>query len=328
MLNGERHFSAPCSFVSCDWGTSTLRLRWVNAAGITLGEVRRPSGCKAVFEEAQASQAPASSLFESHLRNALHHLGRIEPGPRRVPLVVSGMASSTIGWRELPYLEGRLALDAGNLRYAEIAWEGPEWLGPTCLISGVAIHPEMMRGEETEAIGLLAEQPGFRGRLLLPGTHSKHLSIETGCVNAIRTFMTGELFEVLAGHSILKAAVAPSEHPGPAFEDGVRHVAEHGLATSLFRVRTRLVLDRSEHSANADFLSGLLIGDELVSLRARSFGELMVAGAPKLRALYLRAIDALKTGFEQVIVPSEEKLEGAVPRAHALFLARRFAGGA
>jgi 2-dehydro-3-deoxygalactonokinase len=321
MLNDQPQFPASSAFVSCDWGTSALRLRWVDSAGAILGEVRRPHGCKAIFEEAQARAVPASVLYEQHLRGALTELARFRGSATQIPLVVSGMASSTIGWRELPYLEGPLALDGRNLRFEEISWDGPAWLGGTFLISGVAIRPEMMRGEETEAIGLLAGQPGFEGTLLLPGTHSKHLGVRDESVGSIATFMTGELFEVLALHSILKATVARIEVAGADFEGGVRHAAEHGLAASLFRVRTRAVLDGIEPSANAAFLSGLLIGDELAALLARKPGSIIVAGAPQLRELYLRALAVLS--FERVLALSEEHLALAVPRAHALFLAGR-----
>ena len=46
-----------------------------------------------------------------------------------------------------------------------------------------------------------------RSLLILPGTQSKHIQIENQSVIDFRTFMTGELFEVLGRHSILRASV-------------------------------------------------------------------------------------------------------------------------
>lgn len=312
-------------FLSCDWGTSSLRIRWIRPDGTIRWESAGAKGCKALFDAAKEAGQPAAELYEQTLRGELEALRDMAP-KEKADLVISGMASSTIGWRELPYLVGPLKLDGSNLRFGEIEWRGPAWLGRTFLISGVAIHPEMMRGEETEAIGLLANRRAFEGTLILPGTHSKHLTVREGEITAIATHMTGELFEVLSRHSILKASVSP-ETPAEddrAFEDGVRHAAEHGLARSLFRVRTRAVLDGAAAAANTEFLSGLLIGAELAGMaEAKTAGEILLAGAGRLGQRYVRALRALGRPELRWSAPSVEELAQAVPRAHALFLANR-----
>jgi len=121
------------------------------------------------------------------------------------------MASSSVGWRELPYAKTPFPLDGSGVRSDELTWSKPEWLGPVHLISGVATACDMMRGEETEIIGLMSEaslaSQRNRSLLILPGTHSKHVWIEDQSVVEFRTFMTGELFEVLGQQSLLKASV-------------------------------------------------------------------------------------------------------------------------
>jgi len=101
----------------------------------------------------------------------------------------------------LPYAAAPLALDGKGLIADELNWNKPAWVGPTYLISGAATRHEMMRGEETEAIGLMADAGlsslGQRSLLILPGTHSKHIWIEDQRIVNFRTFMTGELFDVL-----------------------------------------------------------------------------------------------------------------------------------
>ena len=67
------------------------------------------------------------------------------------------------------------------------------------LISGIKSDLGMMRGEEVQAIGLEEQlRPHGDGVLLLPGTHSKHLTYRKEAFTALQTFMTGELFEVLS----------------------------------------------------------------------------------------------------------------------------------
>src|SRR5204862_880771 len=84
--------------------------------------------------------------------------------------------------------------------------------------------------------------------LVLPGTHSKHLFIANGQIEGLCTYMTGELFDVLTRHSILKATVdwstrfAAKSDDSKAFDAGVRYGAQEGLGASLFQARTRSVL--------------------------------------------------------------------------------------
>lgn len=308
----------PTAFFSCDWGTTSFRLRWIEPGFTVAREVVSDTGCKLLHDQALASGEDRAKRFERHIMDVLAEWQRFVSRP--LPLVISGMASSTIGWREVPYLEGPLNLDATNLRFHEIEWPQPECVSRTFLIGGVAIHPEMMRGEEVEAIGLLAGLPPRNAVLLLPGTHSKHLNVHGQRVTAIRTCMTGELFDLLSRHSILRNSVFLGDAPRDraAFDEGVRWVAQHGLLQSLFRVRTRAVLDRLPASANSCFLSGLLIGAELCGLP--STVHLLLAGAGKFAELYAQAFEALNIPSERWTALPPERVQAAVPRGQALFL--------
>src|SRR4029079_4771062 len=83
------------------------------------------------------------------------------------------------------------------------------------LISGVCSETEMMRGEETEDLGLLSGGRHARiaedGIAVLPGTHSKHVRLCHRQITGFHTYMTGELFDVLSGQSLLRASVQPTE---------------------------------------------------------------------------------------------------------------------
>ena len=66
--------------------------------------------------------------------------------------------------------------------------------------------PNVMRGEETQVLGVLQNLPIEQGRDLLiglPGSHSKWVEVAGGCIVHFDTFMTGEIFAVLSEHSIL-----------------------------------------------------------------------------------------------------------------------------
>lgn len=209
-----------------------------------------------------------------------------------LPVVISGMASSTIGWRELPYARLPFALDG-----RDVVWERPE--GRMFLISGLRGETDMARGEETQAIGLaaiLGSDLPSRVTVVLPGTHSKHFTVEAGTITGLRTFMTGELFDLLSRQSVLRHSVDPAAPVDTAaFVEGVRELDHAPLTGALFRVRTRQVLERQAAHANASFLSGLLIGAELAALRNREL-PVIVAASGNVRDAYTLAGDALGFG--------------------------------
>ena len=62
--------------------------------------------------------------------------------------------------------------------------------------------PDVIRGEETQIIGAL-KPTEMQLLFVLPGTHSKWVSVEENRITQFATFMTGEIFAVLCEHSIL-----------------------------------------------------------------------------------------------------------------------------
>jgi 2-dehydro-3-deoxygalactonokinase len=59
-----------------------------------------------------------------------------------------------------------------------------------------------MRGEETQLVGAIRRDER-QVLAVLPGTHSKWAIVDNGRLVEFATFMTGELYAVLLGHSIL-----------------------------------------------------------------------------------------------------------------------------
>lgn len=301
-------------FLSCDWGTTSFRLRWIRARAVK-AEYSDHNGCRAIFD--RNSLEGRSAAFEHHLKTAIYQMGVTTPQP--IPLLISGMASSTVGWHELPYALLPLTLDASSFRVEKVRWKSPKSVSGTYLISGASSSSEMLRGEETEALGLLEslEPMPNPATLILPGTHSKHLRIENNAITNIQTFMTGELYEVLARHSVLRASVdttAPTDLV--AFRAGIGQAAADGLAGSLFQTRTRQVLKEESPQSNASFLSGLLIGAELLGLKENQ--NLLIGGADSVRDLYAVAAKQLQLSVAHIFCSDEVKL--AVPRAHQLIL--------
>lgn len=317
----------PAQFLSCDWGTSSFRLRLVSTeARKIIFEVETNEGARPLFEERRPTWA-RPDLFAEVMRKHLVQLAA-KHTLDGVPLLVSGMASSTIGWHELPYAKVPFDLDARGLIVHEMDWDAPDGLGCTFLISGVATDSDVMRGEECQALGLLANPAitHLRRRcvLVLPGTHSKHIFVENASVTGFQTYMTGELFATIGKQTILSASVDLTNAADNAqihwldFQAGVQAARELGLAAALFKVRARDVLLKWQPRANAAFLNGLLIGSETSELIPLADRPIVVAANEPVLGLYGGALD----GHRNVTLISD--VDHSTITGHRLVLSRLY----
>ena len=147
-------------FLSCEWGTSTFRLRLLD------GEINRivalsrgEQGIAATFAAWRAAGGNPedrwshfSGVLEQHLARVARECGYALTG---LPLVISGMASSSMGLRELPYARLPLATDGSDLSIEHIPAR-TDLPHPAVIISGVRGDDDLMRGEETQLIGACA----------------------------------------------------------------------------------------------------------------------------------------------------------------------------
>jgi 2-dehydro-3-deoxygalactonokinase len=139
--------------------------------------------------------------------------------------------------------------------------------------------PEVMRGEETQIIGALREF-GESGVACMPGSHSKWVQVESGRIAHFNTYMTGEAFAALSGHTILGRMMKADAPADPeALRRGLARSGDAGgLLRHLFGVRTLGLFDRLSETSAASYLSGLLLG------------PVVLIGDPKLCGLYADAI--------------------------------------
>jgi 2-dehydro-3-deoxygalactonokinase len=152
--------------------------------------------------------------------------------------------------------------------------------------------PDVMRGEEVQIFGAMRLAGLADGLFVLPGTHSKWATVRGGRVTGFRTFMTGEVYGLLAQHSILArtldAAAALDE---AAFVRGVAQTGRgEGLLHDAFGVRALGLFGRLSPAQSASYLSGLLVGEELKQQKLPEGGEVIVVGAPALVERYALAL--------------------------------------
>jgi 2-dehydro-3-deoxygalactonokinase len=227
-----------------------------------------------------------------------------------IAVVASGMVGSAQGWREAPYVACPADIEMLAQNQVSVA----SGLGPDIVIApGVVLDqtgqlPDVMRGEEIQIAGALSANPQWAtgSCIVLPGTHSKWVVVEHGKIRRFSTYMTGELFAVLCHHSILgrlmpESSLGQGEPDWAAFEMGLseaRRSRAGDLTHQLFATRTLGLTGRLPHGSLADYLSGLLIGSELVSGLANAQNTLgaplIIVGESTLCLRYARALRFLE----------------------------------
>ncbi|MEQ1769067.1 MAG: 2-dehydro-3-deoxygalactonokinase [Devosia sp.] len=285
--------SGKVEWIAVDWGTSNLRAWGMDVAGNASFSAESDKGMGKLARE----QFPAALLDL-----LAPHAGNVAP----IDAVICGMAGARQGWLEAPYLEAParlsdLAARSVNVTAGHISGR---------ILPGVAQktagHEDVMRGEETQLLGLLRLKPGFTGVAILPGTHGKWAEVADGRLIRFATAMTGELFEALSTHTVLRHSFNGTQN-GPAAEDGVdagltAGLAEPQLLTSLlFRTRAAALLSGKGADWCAGYLSGLLVGAEIAGHRDWLKGQSVpLIGSARLNRLYGAALARLGIASEPI----------------------------
>lgn len=274
------------SLLAVDWGTSSLRGALLAPDGQVLEERAFARGILTVAP----GEFPA--VFDSCFGAWMN--------PKTLCLI-SGMAGSQQGWLEAPYCPCPAGFDsiAGQL-----AWVEP---GRIAIVPGLCIEaggvPDVMRGEETQVFGALQLLGLDNARLVLPGTHSKWVTVANRRVTGFSTWMTGEFYALLRQHSLL-ARTLPEKDTAPdagAFAQGVAHALRgEGLLHTAFSTRTLSLFKRMATDALPSYLSGLVIGEELKSQTLQRGDTVVVMGAPALTARYEQALAQLGVTVQRV----------------------------
>lgn len=293
-------------FISVDWGTTNIRVRLVSYPSLKIQkEISSPEGVKDIYNQWQISGGNREDFFLKFLKSKTDQFNsKYKPAL----VVISGMASASIGLRELPYSTLPFDTNGSSLHIEQISNTNIPY--PIRLVSGVKSDSDVIRGEEVQVVGLATGQEISDGTVfILPGTHSKHIVCENNQIKSFNTFMTGEVFQVMAGYTILKDSIdqtAAAVNELTAFDLGVKR-SEEGLSvlSEMFSIRAAQLIGTRSKTENFYFLSGLLIGEELATLKKRQAKNIKLCAGGQLSGLYQRAINVLGLSENTEVIPKE-----------------------
>lgn len=304
----EQHTLCKAYCALVDWGTTSFRLWVVDESGVVLAESRGREGML------HAAEAGFDLVLERHLQQL--------NVPAGLPVVICGMAGARQGWIEAAYLATPTRLDDIAANATIVTRRNADTRILPGLSHGDPAMPSVMRGEETQLMGLALEQGA--ALVCMPGTHCKWVEISDGTVTGFSTFMTGELFDVLASHSILKHAIdhgAGKMQPDTGFLSAVKTGFDNPDTAwaQIFALRAAQLLGLSQQEDGAGFLSGLLIGAEIgAALKLHPASErLILVASGQLAELYTAGLRHV--GLQAELHDAEAATrKGLLAAAHAI----------
>ena len=280
-------------FIAVDWGVSSFRAALIAPDGEILDELAEPRGVLSFKKGEFAAYLIAACA--AYVKAGGHFY------------LLSGMVGSKNGLAEVPYCP--CPADAAQIA-AKAVWVVKDRIA---IVPGVrSDFDDVMRGEETQVLGAANVLGITDGLMVLPGTHSKWVSLENGAIVGFNTFMTGEFYNLLLEHSTLfqsmhstapsvpsvsfttSTLTSPSPLESSAYLQGIEHATRsESLLNTAYSVRVKSLFGQMEPAQLASYLSGLVIGEELISMQLEPGSEVVVVGAQAISERYRLALDHL-----------------------------------
>lgn len=296
-------------FLSCDWGTTSFRLRLIDVESAdVLHEVKSSEGVHAVHKEWLATKKNEKVKLNFYRSFIQSQIDKMNVDTSDVMVIISGMASSTIGMKELAYAKVPFHLNVANLNIEKFA--ANNFCGhDIVLISGLQTDVDVMRGEETLLLGCDVED----ALIILPGTHSKHVIVKDKAAIDFKTYMTGEFFNLLSTQSLLAKSISKNnELHEDAFINGVKDGGTNNVLNAAFHVRTNQLFQKHSAEENYHYLSGLLIGNELSEISTSNQKNIVLVCAENLLQQYTTALNVINRNQLKIkTVNADEPLKKA-----------------
>ena len=260
-------------WIAVDWGTSSFRAYLVEDKVVT-DTIETKDGMKFIKD----------NNFENTFINLI---GKWLIKDKKTDVLASGMLGARQGWIEAQYEKAPCNLN--NLNF----------ISPTLIDSRVSLKifsgisqndpPDVMRGEETQIAGFLSNNFQFKGSVCLPGTHSKWVQVNQNNIEKFKTFMTGELFEIISKNSVLVHSVVSDEFDKIEFLKSADKILKYPklFGNSLFQLRADDLINSGSAVIYKSRLSGYLLGLELLgSLEFWENNDIVLIGNKNLIDLY------------------------------------------
>ena len=298
------------NYITIDGGTTNTRVFLVRNNEIVASEKFNIGAGKNIQDK-----APFCKALKDAIIKLLKSAGLAESDVQVA--IASGMITSEYGLCELAHLTLPASLD--DFANSKKSMVFPEISAiPFVFIPGAKVVEDsfgacdMMRGEETEVFGLWSIYKD--GAYLLPGSHSKLVTLENGCITSIKTMLTGEMIAALSSGTILKDAIDLSveDYDKEYLLKGYELAEGLGINVALFKTRILKNLFGATKEQLLGYFLGVCLADEIKAVASSGTKKVIVGGKSVLKRA-LSDILSAKTDIS-VSVATDEQVESSTCR--------------
>lgn len=168
-------------------------------------------------------------------------------------------------------------------------------------------NTDMMRGEETELIGL-SEKLQSGCIYVLPGSHSKLIKTDKqGRISSFVTTLTGEMIFALSQSTILKDAVdfSQTETDFGYLDSGYKYCCRKGINEALFKTRVLKNIFKVSPCELYSFYLGVVLCAEINELIKAEENKIIIGGKEQIKKAMIDLLSA-HCQKEIVSVPAED----------------------
>lgn len=270
-------------YITIDGGTTNTRVTLVKNEKIT-DTIKLNIGARAGIDD--------KTLLKTELKKAIctilkeHELCEKDI----VCIIASGMITSEFGLCNLEHIKAPAGINElhdsmEKMQISEIAEI------PFVFIRGVKMQADdfektdMMRGEETELMGMI--NPAYGNCVyILPGSHSKIIKVdETGRICDFSTMLTGEMIAALSGNTILKDAVdlSVSDINSEYLLKGYDFCKQEGINKALFKVRILKNIFKCNKTETYSFFIGIILCGEIEKITECNAETVVIGGKSQIK---------------------------------------------
>lgn len=268
--------------IGVEWTSQAFEASLIDESGTILADIKKDVGTTAVRD-----RRFAETFFE------------MVPETWRTQASVAyfaGMITGRGGWIETGFAETPASL--GDL--AQTAAPRSENGLSLVFLPGIASMgalPDVMRGEEIRVFAAAAEHAS--ATVVLPGLHTKYVSVEAGRIVRLGTYMGGETAKLLSRDSLISRLIpADASISDASFSRGLAAAWDDALAGGplrrLFSARSLVLFDRMPAEDIAGYIAGLMVGAEIAEAEAEwglLTGPVFVLGESPEARRYLAALN-------------------------------------
>ncbi len=290
------------NYIVIDGGTTNTRIGLL--AGDTVVEVVRLGiGTRVCMDNRQR--------YFSEIEAGIRQLMAAHPEYEIEQVLAAGMVTSEFGLCEVPHrpLPAGIADLHDHLHRTELFGL------PFAFVPGVKNaadnyrDTDIMRGEEAELFGLMAQLPGdlfHNSVVVLPGSHSKFIyTDEAKRITSLTSLLTGEMIAALSQYTLLKDAVhlQGDGYSSEYLMEGYTYCTQAGINAALMKARVLKNLFAANEMETYSFFLGVVLQAEIAQLLQSPAEKIVIAGRKQIKE---PMVELLRRFSEKPVVAVED----------------------